>query len=140
MITFMPIIATDHIDEVRAYYTEKLGFREDLVMRGPDGKINTLMVTSPAGATLMFGPPEGTSALNPDGLMLFITSEGVDAYHAQVTARGVDIAEGLTDQFWGDRTFIVRDPWGLHLMFGQTVKEMDELPEGYQIETAQPVG
>jgi len=136
----MPIIATDHIDEVRAYYTGKLGFREDLVMRGPDGKINMLMVTLPSAGTLMFGLPEDSSALNPEGLMLFLTSDGVDAYHDEVAARGIDIAQGLMDQFWGDRTFIVRDPWGLHLMFGQTVKEMDELPEGYSIEAAQPVG
>jgi uncharacterized glyoxalase superfamily protein PhnB len=109
-------------------------------MRGPDGELNTVSVASHTGAPLMFGTPMGSSALNPDGLMLFISSENVDAYHDEVAGRDVDITEGLTDQFWGDRTFIVRDPWGLHLMFGQTVGEMSEVPEGFEVEMAQPVG
>jgi uncharacterized glyoxalase superfamily protein PhnB len=136
----MPIIATNDLEGVRAYYTEKLGFAEAFAMRGPDGELTTVSLASPAGAPLMFGVPMGSGALDPDGLTLFYSSEGVDAYHDEVSGRGVDIAEGLTDQFWGDRTFIVRDPWGLHLMFGQTVAEMSAPPEGFEVEMAQPVG
>lgn len=136
----MPMIATNDLEGVRKHYTERLGFKENFVMRGPDGELSTVDVSSPSGASLMFGSPMGSGVLNPDGLTLYISSEDVDAYHDQVAGRGVDVAEGLTDQFWGDRTFIVRDPWGLHIMFGQTVNEMSAPPEGFEVEMAQPVG
>ncbi len=136
----MPMISSNDLEAVRAYYTEQLGFAEAFAMRGPDGNLFTLSFASPAGAPLMFGSPmEDGGALNPDGLSLFVPSEDVDAYHDTLAARDVDIAEGLTDQFWGDRTFVVRDPWGLHLMFGQTVNEMSAPPEGFEMEMPQPV-
>ncbi|MEZ4520261.1 MAG: glyoxalase superfamily protein [Thermomicrobiales bacterium] len=140
MQTIMPIIATNDLDGVRDYYAEKLGFGEAFAMRGPDGELNTVSFGTPNGAPLMFGTPMGGGALNPDGLMLFVSVDNVDGYHDELAGRDVDIAEGLTDQFWGDRTFVVRDPWGLHLMFGQTVGEMSGPPEGFEIEMAQPVG
>lgn len=130
----MPIIATDDLQGVRAYYTEKLGFFEAFSLKGEDGELITVSLGAQTGAPLMFGAPMGSSPLNPDGLMLFISTEDVDAYHDEVAAHGVDITEGLTDQFWGDRTFIVRDPWGLHLQFGQTVSEMSAPPDGIQVE------
>lgn len=132
----MPIIATNDLEGVRAYYTEKLGFFEAFTMKGEDGELNTLSLAAQTGAPLMFSAPMGSSPLNPDGLTLSFSAEDVDAYHDEVAARGVDIVEGLTDQFWGDRTFIVRDPWGLHLMFYQTIGEMGATPEGFVVEMA----
>ena len=35
------------------------------------------------------------------------------------------IAEEITDQFWGDRTFSVRDPNGYVLMFARNVHAFD---------------
>lgn len=140
MQTIMPIIATNDLDGVRTYYSEKLGFFEAFAMKGPDGALNFVSFATQTGAPLMFGTPMGSGALNPEGLTLFVSTEDVDAYHDELADRDVDIVEGLTDQFWGDRTFIVRDPLGLHLMFGQTVNEMGAPPEGFEVEMTQPVG
>ena len=137
--TIMPIIATNELEAVRKYYTEKLGFSEAFAMRGPDGELVFVSFASQTGAPLMFGTPMGSGALNPEGLTIFVSSEDVDAYHDELSVHEADVVEGLTDQFWGDRTFIVRDPWGLHLMFGQTVGEMSAPPEGFEMEMAQPV-
>lgn len=140
MSSVMPMITTNDLEGVRKFYAEQLGFFEAFAMKGPDGGLMTLSFATPTGAPLMFGAPMGSGELNADGLMLFVPVEDVDAYHDTLAGRAVDITEGLTDQFWGDRTFIVRDPIGLHLMFGQTVNEMSAPPEGFSVEMAQPVG
>ena len=52
----------------------------------------------------------------------------MNAYHDKVKAGGVEVTTPLTDQWWGDRTFTVMDPFGYHIWFWQTVGEMKPPP------------
>lgn len=140
--TAMPIITVDDLEEVVAFYRDALGFNVDFRLSTADDQLFMSSV-SLGGAPIMFTQAipdtHAPKALNPEGLAVFVSIEDVDAYHDKV-AGNVEVVEGLTDQFWGDRTFIVKDPTGLHVWFGTTTGEMQEPPGGMKVEMAQPAG
>jgi uncharacterized glyoxalase superfamily protein PhnB len=142
----MPIVTVEDVDSVLAYYRDTLGFDVGMQMKmPPNGQLHTLIVQLGQDAALMFvaavpGSPAPT-ALEPEGLSIYINVDDVDAYHDRIAGKaGVAVVDGLTDQFWGDRTFVIRDPWGLHLWLGQTTGAMSAPPEGMEVEMLQPVG
>lgn len=144
MQTVMPMIAVEDINAVSEYYQNTLGFNQSLTMRAPDGSVIMIMVDNGEDAGLMFnqaapGSPSPTP-LDSAGLGIYLVTSDVDAYHDKIVGKSdVTVVEGLTDQFWGDRTFAIRDPWGLHLWFSQHTGQMSAPPEGFDVEMAQPV-
>lgn len=58
-----------------------------------------------AGAVWDYRPPQG--------FMLVIEVDDVDAWYARAVDRRLDIKESLTNQPWGHRTFVVTDPDGI---------------------------
>lgn len=55
---------------------------------------------------------------------LYFHLEGsVDALHTRIAGQpDVEIVQPPTNQHWGDRTMIVRDPWGVLLVFSNPVR------------------
>jgi catechol 2,3-dioxygenase-like lactoylglutathione lyase family enzyme len=51
--------------------------------------------------------------------LAYIRLSSVDAYFAELTARGVEVGE-LADRTYGMRDFEVVDPWGNRLAFGES--------------------
>lgn len=123
----MPMISVDSVDQARAFYIERLGFNHMMGMLGKDGQLDFCTVTL-GGAKVMFTRPpekiEGTSLTSSKRpVEIYLEVSDVDAYHNQVKKQGVKISAPLTDQWWGDRTFTVMDPFGYQIWFYQTVAE-----------------
>jgi PhnB protein len=116
---------------------QKLGFTSAGELTGPDGAIQHAEVVR-GPLRFMFGPAMGD--VGSVGLSLYVTlDESVDAYHDAVTAAGIAVAEPLTDQFWGDRTFTVDHPDGYRIQFAQHVRDvsMEEMA-AHAAQTAAP--
>ncbi|MCB1037756.1 MAG: VOC family protein [Acidobacteria bacterium] len=120
----MPMIKVDSVDETREYYVERLGFHHQMGVVGKDGSLDFCNLVF-GDANLMFSravapqaPAEGSQPVE-----LYLFTPDVDAYFEKVKAKGVAVAEPLTDQWWGDRTFVVHDPNGYRLWFYTTVAE-----------------
>jgi uncharacterized glyoxalase superfamily protein PhnB len=97
---------------------------------GKDGKLDTAIVVRD-GMTVMIGraekPAPGTE-LTPKydrTVDLYFYVRDVDAYHAEIAARGVAIVDPLTTHWWGDRSFRVKDPYGYSISIAQTVAEFN---------------
>ncbi len=123
----MPMISVDSVDQARAFYIEKLGFNHMMGMLGKDGQLDFCTVTL-GGAKVMFTRPqermEGTSLTSSKRpVEIYLEVDDVNAYHNQLKKQGVKISAPLTDQWWGDRTFTVMDPFGYQIWFYQTVGE-----------------
>jgi len=132
----MPMISVESVDHARAFYVEKLGFGHMMGMLGKDGQLDFCTVTL-GGAKVMLQRPqqkiEGASATSTKRpVELYIEVENVNKYHDRVRSIGVKVTEPLTDQWWGDRTFTVMDPFGYHIWFYQTVGEVKP-PAGAKI-------
>jgi PhnB protein len=124
----IPNVYVDSVEEVRDFYIERLGFAHMMGVVGKDGRLDFCIVTR-NGAMIMFARPQeridGTAPAHPTPRPLSIYFEvgDVDAYHTDVKKRGAGIVEPPTTQWWGDRTFAVRDPYGYQLWFYQHVSE-----------------
>jgi PhnB protein len=50
--------------------------------------------------------------------------DDIDQYYTMVKDKGVNMVEDITDQFWGDRSFSLKDPDGYQLTFAKTMREV----------------
>jgi PhnB protein len=120
----VPNLWVDAVEPLRDFYMQTLGFRHRMGIVGKDGKLDFAIVTR-NGSMVMMGRPteriEGTAAAhgNARPVELYVHIDDVDAYHDEVTGRGLRVATPPTTQWWGDRTFSVKDPYGYVIWFYQ---------------------
>jgi len=129
--TIMPIIYVDSVDAMRQFYVEKLGFGHLMGMLGKDGKFDFCTVTLDGARIMLTRPPAGIEGMEPAKarpVTIYLQVAKVNAYHDRLRKAGVKVTEPLTDQWWGDRTFSVVDPYGYTLWFYQTVGELKPPP------------
>jgi PhnB protein len=123
----MPMISVDSVDQERAFYIEKLGFNHMMGMLGKDGQLDFCTVTLGGAKVMFMRPQERLEGTNPTSskrpVEIYLEVNDVDAYHNQLKKQEVKISAPLTDQWWGDRTFTVMDPFGYQIWFYQTVGE-----------------
>lgn len=132
----MPIITVDSVDDIHTYYTDKLGFTRVMGAVGQDGQFNFVTLVL-GGAKIMFARPrakmDGTQpSAGKRPVEIYLEVADVDAYHAQLRERSVQISDPPTLQWWGDKTFKVTDPYGYELWFHQRVAE-PKPPQGIRI-------
>jgi uncharacterized glyoxalase superfamily protein PhnB len=73
----------------------------------------------------------GTSPAAKRPVELYLEVDDVEAYHDQVKQK-IKPTTPLTDQWWGDRTFTIVDPYGYQIWFYQNVAEA-KLPQGAKV-------
>jgi PhnB protein len=134
----MPIITVESVDKVRNFYVDTLGFDHVMGVLGKDGQLDFVTVVM-GGARLMFARPQDAGAAAAAGtnarkqpVEIYLEVADVEAYHARLKGKDVKITEGLTTQWWGDKTFKVIDPYGYEIWFYQTVSE-PKPPPGMKI-------
>jgi len=123
----MPMISVDSVDQARSFYIDQLGFGHMMGMLGKDGQLDFCTVILDGAKVMLMRPQqssEGTRATSSKRpVEIYLEVSDVDAYHKQIVAKGIKITSPLTDQWWGDRTFTVMDPFGYQIWFYQTVAE-----------------
>jgi PhnB protein len=114
------------------YYKQGFGAKESVRMAGPDGKIghaeleigdSKVMLADEGPGTLIQGP----ESLGGTAVSLVIYDADVDATFNRAVAAGGKVLRPLADQFYGDRTGTLQDPFG-HIWTVATHKE-DVSPE-----------
>lgn len=99
------------------FYVAAFGARERVCMALPDGRIaHAEIELSGNQVWLADEVPElgcaGPATLGGAGAMLFAYVADVDDLLPGAVAAGAVIVRPLANQFWGDRTVTVRDPFG----------------------------
>lgn len=127
----LPILAVKNYEASKQFYTNVLGWNLMVEMPGADGVMNFGFVS--LGEKGMFGI-SANDAPEPRGsgvaFMVYVPDEmDIDAYYADVQARGLHVAQPIADQYWGDRSFGFADPDGYFIMVAKTLKQvgMDEI-------------
>lgn len=110
-----PLIMTDKLAETRDFYVRWLGFTP---VFEADWCVFFRSAGEP-GFSLMFMHPDhpsrppGREAHQGQGLILTLQVADAAAEHARLKAAGLPIVHGLTDEDWGQRRFLTRDPAGV---------------------------
>lgn len=121
----MPILDVKDVDASVAFYTEKLGFKQDMLMPGPDG-VNAFAFVSKDNA--IFGinlAQQPTVGASVDFMVYLPEGTDIEAVYAEMQAKGITIVDELKQQYWGDKTFSMHDPDGYRVTLCITVHQAD---------------
>lgn len=122
MSDVQPVLFVDDIEGVITFYRDGLGLDVNVFGTDPESGRPNIFLASVEDAKFLVSrdPTFAKSEGNGSGgvTLYFHLDSPVDGYAEQFRgADGVEIVEDLTDQWWGDRTFTIRDPWGYILLF-----------------------
>ena len=111
-----PYMGIDKAGEAIEFYKKAFGATQVMRLDMPDGKVghaelrigdSAIMLASPCGEMAFGSPRDGHTSV---GLHLYV--DDVDAQYRQaVAAGGLSISEPK-DQFYGDRSGTLKDPFG----------------------------
>jgi len=112
-----PYLCVDGADAAIAFYSEIFGGTERMRLAGPDGKVGHAELQI-GDSVLMLSDewPEmdvrGPGAYGGTAVTLGVYVDDVDAVIARAVERGATVVRPVQDQFYGDRSGQILDPWG----------------------------
>jgi PhnB protein len=105
-------------------------------MLGKDGQLDFCTVSLGGARIMLMRPAASITGTNRTTekrpVELYLEVADVEAYHDQLKTRKIQPTSPLTDQWWGDRTFTIQDPYGYQVWFYQNVAE-PQLPAGAKV-------
>jgi len=122
MSDVQPVLYIDDIEGAIAFYRDGLGMEVNEFGTDPESGRPNIFLASIEGAKFLVSRDRAFTKTGDSGsggvTLYFHLDSPVDGYVERFrSADGVEIVEDLTDQWWGDRTFTIRDPWGYVLIF-----------------------
>lgn len=99
------------------FYAKAFGATERMRLASPDGKIAHAEIQIGNSRVMLADEHPAMNALAPaspgnSGVGLYLYVENVDAVFTQATAAGAKVQRPLQDQFYGDRSATLEDPFG----------------------------
>lgn len=113
-------VCTNKLEQSRDFYMEVLGFR--LVFEN-DGYIELLAKGSDTmGVSFVLPDLSGGEKFTGQGMILSFEVSDVDAEYDRLKQAGVRIQEELKDKPWGERSFVINDPNGVHIYIYKAIQ------------------
>jgi PhnB protein len=112
-----PYLCVDGADAAIAFYSEIFGGTVRMRLSGPDGKVGHAELQI-GDSVLMLSDewPEmgvrGPGAYGGTAVTLGIYVDDADTVVARAVERGATVIRPVEDQFYGDRSGQILDPWG----------------------------
>jgi len=133
--TATPYLIVKGAAQALDFYKRAFGATEKMRMDGPGGKVMHAEIKIGDSPIMLADEFPQMNALSPQALggspvFLLLYVQDVDGMVAQATAAGAKIVKPVQDQFYGDRSGTLSDPFG-HLWTIATHKE-DVSPEEMQ--------
>jgi PhnB protein len=112
-----PYLVVDGAQKAIEFYTTVLGFTERMRMPGPDGRIGHAELQLDGSVVMLADefPDVGAKAPSAYGgspVSLSVYVEDVDATFEKATEAGATVVRPLENQFYGDRSATIDDPFG----------------------------
>jgi PhnB protein len=109
------------------FYKKAFGAKEIMRMPGPDGKLGHAEIRIGDSRVMLSDEYEAMAFLGPQSrggttVHIHLYVRDVDATVARATAAGAKVVRPVQDQFYGDRTGSIEDPFG-HMWHVATHKE-----------------
>ena len=129
-----PYLIVDNAAQALEFYKKALGAVELMRMPAPDGRIGHAEIKIGDSPVMLADEFPGMGARSartlggsPISLMVYV--EDVDARVAQAVAAGAKLVRPVANQFYGDRTGGIDDPFGYHWYLATHIEDVppDEL-------------
>jgi PhnB protein len=119
------IIPGGKAKEALDFYVRAFGAKELMHMPRPDGKIaHAEMQLGDSKIMLADEPPNMHAPHDHSSVNLHVYLPNVDAAVKQATTVGCTVLRPLTDQFYGDRSAGLKDPFGFHWDLSTHVRDV----------------
>ena len=136
--TLTPYLIVKNAQAAIAFYQKAFGAREDCRIANPDGSIGHAELAIGAGRFMLADEHPAFGALAPPSIggtavKLHLCVEDVDSVIARAEKEGATVLRPAQDQFYGERSGMIADPFG-HQWFLGTHKEHvtpDEMRKRY---------
>ena len=132
----MAMIYVDSVEEARTFYVDRLGFEHMMGMLGKDGLLDFCTVSLGGARIMLMRPSDGMKGTarssEKRAVEFYMEVANVEKYFEQLRKQKISPTTPLTDQWWGDRTFTILDPYGYQIWFYQNVAE-PKLPAGAKV-------
>jgi catechol 2,3-dioxygenase-like lactoylglutathione lyase family enzyme len=114
------VLAVRNLEESTRFYIDVLGFRRDF----GDGSDGWSFLSRDNFKVRLGECPDAKPAgeLGDHSYFVYLTVEGLDELHQELSARGAPVASEPEDQPWGMREFSVRTPEGHRIRFGEPIR------------------
>ena len=128
-------LCVKNVDAAIEFYSSAFGAVEQLRLVSPDGHVGHAEV-SLGDSILMLAeefPDMGIIAPEPEAnapFSIHLRVEDADAMFDAAVAAGAKVEQAMQDQFYGERSGTLRDPFGYKWMLGHSIEEVS--PEEMQ--------
>lgn len=111
------VLAVRDLKESTQFYLDVLGFRRDF----SDGSDGWSFLSRDRFKVMLGECPEEkpASELGDHSYIVYLTVEGLDQLHQELSARGAQVISEPENQPWGLREFSIRTPDGHRIRFGE---------------------
>lgn len=143
-----PYLRAKDANAAAAFYVAAFGARELFRLVEPTGRIGHLELELAEGVVVMVSdefPEIGIRAVAPGdntGVTLHLHVDNADATIARAVEHGARLLQVATDAFHGERSGVVRDPFGYVWLIGHTIEEIspEEMQRRYTALMTEEVG
>ncbi|WP_366554468.1 VOC family protein [Aquibaculum sediminis] len=130
-----PYLRVSNAEAAIAFYTRAFGAVEKFRLTEPGGRIGHAELLFGEAIVMLSDPfPEfGIHALDPEGpgaVAIHLHVDDADAMIAKAVEAGGALSRPAQDQFYGERSGTVRDPFGYDWLIGHAIEDVD--PEEMQ--------
>ncbi|MBN3831433.1 VOC family protein [Burkholderia sp. Ac-20344] len=133
-----PYLRARRASDAIAFYAKAFGAQEKFRLVEPSGRIGHAELQL-GPCTLMISdefPEYDLLALDPDGkapMLLHLHVDDADATIAAALAAGAQLTRAIQDEFYGERSGRIRDPFGYDWLIGHTIEAVapDEMQRRY---------
>ena len=125
----VPVFVVDSVEKAVKFYTEKLGFDIVELRIDPEARhILSYAQVRKRKCFIIFRAPlvdelaefSLIKRCSSRGVGVYVLmKKGLDEYLERCKKKRVEMISEVTTQPWGDRTFTIRDPFGIRLMFAE---------------------
>jgi len=121
-------ISTNKLQESKEFYMKYFDFQ---LVYESDWYIELLSRDLPHGISFTLPQREEGEFFNGKGLILSFEVDDVDAEYRRLKEEGLHIYQELQDKPWGERSFVINDPNGVHLYIYKSITPEPEYQKVY---------
>lgn len=121
-------ISTYKLKESKEFYIKHFGFQ---LVYESDWYIELVAPGLPTAGVSFTLPQREAGEFFNKGLIFSFEVDDADAEYARLKANGLEIVQDLADKPWGERSFVIDDPNGVHLYIYKSIPPTPEYKEIY---------
>ncbi|WP_110953811.1 VOC family protein [Anaerosinus massiliensis] len=115
--------STEKLQESKEFYMNNFGFQ---LAYESDWYVELVTPKKDAGISFTLPQREEGEFFSGRGLILSFEVDHVESEYKRLQDNGVLIYQDLQDKPWGERSFVVDDPNGVHVYIYELIEQTDE--------------